>query len=119
MDLNRILDLIGKGADFADLAGRFSMDPVSRKRAGVFEVGNAGLLGKTLFAMKTGERRKLHVGELWHLVEKLAHVPAKKVPLSKVRDKLRQEILDKKVKRQEALWIMDLRANADIKNFLN
>ena len=118
VDVNRILDLLGKGADFGELAGRFSLDRASGKRGGVFEIGNVGVLGKALFAMKKGERRKLRVGELWHIVEKLDHIPAKQVPLGKVLGKLRGEILDKKVRSQEAMWVMDLRANADIKSFL-
>ena len=117
-NLDKVVAALDGGAEFADIARRFSLDRSSARRGGVLEVRNVGLLGRTLFRMKVGERRKIRIGRLWHLVEKLADIPAKNVPLDKTREELRKAIMDRKVRNRRNLWIMDLETDGSIELLL-
>ena len=117
--LERMSTALAKGADFARLARQFSRDAVSRKRGGLLEVRGEGALGRALLSMKTGERRILRVGRWWHLVEKVAAIPAKRARLENVRDRIRQDLIARKARRERGLWIMDLQAKTKVKVYLD
>jgi len=117
-DAERVEKFLSDGVDFGAMARQFSLDKVSGARGGVFEIGNEGALGEALFAMRMGERKRLKVGPYWHVVEKLEVIPAQNAPFKEVRDALERDLLEQKIDRERAGWIMELEAKASIKILL-
>jgi len=117
-DAERAEKFLGDGVDFGAMARQFSLDKVSGSHGGVLEIDNEGPLGEALFAMRVGERKRVRVGKFWHLVEKLEVVPAQNAPFGEVRAALERDLLEQRIDRERAGWIMELEAKASIKIFL-
>jgi parvulin-like peptidyl-prolyl isomerase len=115
-DAESILAQLQGGADFAELAGRFSTDVTTRDRGG--DLGwfpRGGLLvpevEEVAFSQQAGQLSGV-VPSAWgyHIVQTLEYDPAREVdPV--IRDRLRQQAAEQ--------WKEGLRSGADIQQFIS
>lgn len=113
-EAERALELLGQGARFSELAESVSLDTVSARQGGAFEVRREGLLGETLAEMEKGERRILQIGRWWHLVEKVEDIPARPGDFEELREQIREELLHQKAAKEYEFWVAELEAKAEI-----
>ncbi len=106
------------GADFRELAREKSLAPTGKINGGDYGVVTRGLLPREIedvaFAMKPNELRKLESGKSWHVLQALERRPAQPAVYAKVKDDLRQALLEEKIKAVLPDYKRALRAKADI-----
>lgn len=110
---------IKAGADFLKLAREQSLAPTGKLTGGDYGMVSKGMLPPDIeaaaFAMKEGEIRILPTPKGFHLLQALerrAPIPAE---FAKVKDELRQIIMQQKLKNTIPDYLRELRQKADIK----
>ncbi|MDP8911619.1 MAG: peptidylprolyl isomerase [Actinomycetota bacterium] len=111
----RLYQQLAGGADFAKIAKRYSIDPSAKTTGGKFRVTKGGAFDPKFtsasFGLKTGQISqpvKTQFG--WHLIEALGPPrPAGTLPLSQVKESIRQQLLQQKKSKAAADWFNDLR----------
>ena len=112
--VNQLFRRIEAGESFARLARRYSQDPGSKTQGGRLTVARgqtvapfdqtAFLLGKG----KVSQPIKTQYG--WHIIQPLSDVkPAKVTPLGKVREQIRQQLLQSKRNEAMTKWVENTR----------
>jgi parvulin-like peptidyl-prolyl isomerase len=97
------------GADFAQLAKKFSQDTGTKSAGGKYTAskGNdAPEFDKVAFALKTGEISKPVKTQFgWHIIEALGPVkPAKATPFENVKQSIRQQLITQKRSNALSMW---------------
>jgi parvulin-like peptidyl-prolyl isomerase len=100
------------GANFAQLAKRYSKDPGSASNGGKLTVSKGQTVpefDKTAFALKKGELSKpIKTQYGYHIIEALSAVKAASTtPLSKVRASIRQQLEQQKKNEKVTKWLED------------
>ncbi|MFC1705725.1 peptidylprolyl isomerase [Planctomycetota bacterium] len=116
----RALELILRGAEFADVARRESQDPGSAARGGELpmlgrhEMGE--LLAKALFALKPGELKEpVRTGFGWHVLQVIEVQPVARPFDARVRAELESEVGDRPVQWEELTTYLErLRREAQV-----
>ena len=98
------------GADFASLAKKYSQDPGSKTQGGQLTITKGQTVpqfDKAAFALKTGATSKpVHTQYGWHIIQALKPAtPAKKTPLSQVKESIRQQLLQQKRTKAIQTWL--------------
>jgi parvulin-like peptidyl-prolyl isomerase len=109
---NQLYKQIQGGADFAALARRYSQDPGSKKQGGKLTVSKGQTVApfdQTAFLMRTGQIShpvKTEFG--YHIIKALGPIkPAKTTPFSKVKESIRQQLLQLKKNEAMTKWVND------------
>ncbi len=113
--LEKVLERIRSGEDFARLAQVYSEDPASKKDGGDLGYVQRGKLipevERAAFALKPGEVSDIVVSPYGlHLIKVEAYRAAKVTPLEEVKEKIRDTLTEEKSwklarrKAEEALW---------------
>jgi parvulin-like peptidyl-prolyl isomerase len=112
---DRIHRELENGADFAQLAKKYSEDPASKNEGGEFTAQKGATVApfdKTAFALDTGELSgpvKTQFG--WHIIEAVDDVvEASSQELSEVEDQIRTTLLDEKKNTRINEWVEELQA---------
>ena len=108
------------GADFSELARKYSEDPGTRDKGGDLGFFSRGQMvsefEEAVFKLKVGEISppiKTRFG--YHLVQVEAKIPSQEQPYEEVKDRVRQDLLEaKKAQRMEAL-MAELRQKYPVK----
>jgi parvulin-like peptidyl-prolyl isomerase len=102
-----------KGADFAQLAKKYSQDPGSKSLGGKLTISRGQTVpefDKAAFALKTGaisQPVKTQFG--WHVIEAVKPAkPRQSTPLAQVRDSIRQQLLQQKQSDTMTKWVKDV-----------
>ncbi|MBI5630597.1 MAG: peptidyl-prolyl cis-trans isomerase [Elusimicrobia bacterium] len=110
---------IQKGADFAALAREKSIAPTGKLTGGDYGFVSRGMLPPDIetiaFAMKKEEIKLLPTAKGFHLLQALDKKPAVPAEYGKVKDDLRQMLLQEKVKAALPDYLKDLRQRAEVK----
>jgi parvulin-like peptidyl-prolyl isomerase len=111
----KLHDQIQSGADFAELAKKYTQDEASKADGGkftAFEGRTVEPFDKFVFSAKTGELSdpiKTEFG--WHIIEVLSAVkPATTTPLDQVKDSIKTTVLQTKQNAAMKAWIAALPA---------
>jgi parvulin-like peptidyl-prolyl isomerase len=106
------------GANFAQLAKKYSQDPGSKKVGGKLTISKGQTVGPfdtTAFKLPTGQISqpvKTQFG--WHIIKALADVKAAKTtPFSKVKDSIHQTLLQQKRQEASSKWSEKLKKDFD------
>jgi foldase protein PrsA len=105
---------IKAGADFGQLAKKFSQDPSSAEQGGNFTAEKGATVppfDRTVFSLKTGELSKPVKTQFgWHVIEALSAIkPASTKPLSEVEKDIRQQLLQQAQNDAMNKWVADLK----------
>ena len=112
-----------KGADFAELAKKYSQDPVTRLDGGDLKYLGRGHLPSNvenvLFAMKKGDiAGPLRTDRGFHVVLLVDRRESSARSLDQVKRKLRQELYGRKMEKATLAWLAEVRRKAHIDNRL-
>ena len=98
-EAERIERLLADGADFAELARKYSANPNTAPSGGLLRVFSRedqdvpALMRETAFALEPGAHSNvLRVGEWFHLLEVEEHYPPGEVALHRVRDEVKNRL---------------------------
>jgi parvulin-like peptidyl-prolyl isomerase len=110
---------LSNGEDFAELATKYSEDPVSKVRGGdlgYFSRGDmAPTLEKAAFALEVGQTSGIVQTNFgYHLIRLEAKKAASKITLDDMKDELRAYLLQKRSAESLHSYVKDLRSRADI-----
>lgn len=102
------------GADFAALAKRYSTDPGSKSLGGRLTVRKGETVpefDKVAFSLRTGEiASPVHSQYGWHVIQALRPIkPATATPLAKVKEEIRQLLLQQRKTEAVTAWLDELR----------
>ena len=107
-----IYDQLQGGGDFAALAKKFSKDPASASQGGKLTIARGQTVAPfdhTAFLLKEGQvSRPVKTQYGYHIIEPIGEIkPAETTALSKVKESIRQQLLQ--TKRNEAMttWVED------------
>jgi foldase protein PrsA len=107
-----IYDQLQDGGDFAALAKKFSKDPASASQGGKLTIARGQTVAPfdhTAFLLKEGQvSRPVKTQYGYHIIEPIGEIkPAETTALSKVKESIRQQLLQ--TKRNEAMttWVED------------
>lgn len=110
---NELYDQLKAGADFAELARKFSQDPGSKSQGGKLTIRKGETVPefeKVAFELETGGLGapvKSQFG--WHIIEALSDVKAESVaPLDEVRETIREQLLQERRNEVMSKWVDDL-----------
>lgn len=105
------------GADFAKLARTVSTDRVSAAEGGKMPPLPPGsILGAAAFRLQPGELSKvIQTPNGFHLIKLVRLLPASDQRFADVREKIEQELIEKRVHDERAKWLADLHRKAIIK----
>ena len=119
-DAEEIIRKLKMGADFGQLARDVSLDAVSRRAGGEMPPLSRGSpLGDAAFGLKPGEISDVvATPDGFHVIKLRELLSAADVKFESVKDKLRQEIMDRLIAEQREKWADDLLGKADIKRTL-
>lgn len=113
-----VLDVKG-GKDFSAIAKEKSIAPTGKLNGGDYGFVSKGMLPPEIeqvaFAMKPGEVRVLPSGKGYHILQALERRPAEPAQFAKVKDDLRELLLQEKIKAALPDYLRGLRSKADIK----
>jgi len=112
-----VLEKLVKGADFAALARKESIDPVSKRRGGaVVLAAGTGVLETAAFALKPDQLSGiLKTDSGFHVLKLTRIVPARDAKLETVRESLRKEFVERAMPRRTQIWLQDLMRKYEIK----
>jgi parvulin-like peptidyl-prolyl isomerase len=121
--LAKIRDLqarLSNGEDFAELARKYSEDPVSKVRGGDLGFFMRGDMDPALenaaFALEVGQTSGIvQANSGFHLVHLDEKKVAEKITLEKLSDELRSYLLQKRTTEGLKAYLAELRSKADIK----
>jgi parvulin-like peptidyl-prolyl isomerase len=102
------------GANFANLAKKHSKDPGSAAQGGQLTVAKGATVpefDKLAFSLKTGELSKpVKTQYGWHVIEaRSAVTPAKVTPFDKVKEQIKQQLLQTKQNEKMTKWVEDVK----------
>ena len=105
---------IKSGADFAELAKKYTQDQASKADGGKFTAFKGRTVApfdEFVFKAKTGELSKPIKTEFgWHIIEVLSAVkPASETPLAQVHDQIKTTLLQQKQNSAMKTWIANLK----------
>ncbi len=111
---DQLYSQIRGGADFAQLAKRFSQDPSSKDQGGNFSAQKGQTVpafDRTVFELETGElSRPVKTQFGWHIIEAVSAIkPASTRPLSEVEKDIRQQLLQQKQNEALNQWVEELK----------
>jgi peptidyl-prolyl cis-trans isomerase C len=119
--IGSLRDQIKNGADFSELAQRFSQDSLKNKG------GDMGLVdAKLMLPLFRDVAAKLKVGGVsepfqsdygWHLLKLTAKEPAKTTTLDEARDTIAASLKEKKIQEQAKAYVESMRQAADVKTY--
>jgi len=100
------------GANFAQLAKKYSKDPGSASNGGKLTISKGQTVppfDKTAFALKKGELSKpVHTQYGYHIIQALSAVkPAQKTPLSKVQQSIKLQLEQQRKNEVMTKWVED------------
>lgn len=114
-----IASQVRNGADFQALARQRSLAPTGKINGGDYGFVSRGMLPEEIdriaFSMKAGELRIVSSAKGFHVLQVLAHRPAQPAVYEKVKDDLKDLVLEEKMKAVLADYLKELRGKADIK----
>jgi foldase protein PrsA len=107
------------GADFAELAERYSEDTASKAEGGKFKAFKGKTVApfdKFVFAADTGDLSKPIKTEFgWHVIEVLEDIkPPSAQPLSEVRDSINSTLLQEEQNKALQSWVADTKQKYDV-----
>jgi parvulin-like peptidyl-prolyl isomerase len=107
-----IYNQLKAGANFAQLAKRYSKDPSSASTGGKLTISRGQTVrefDKTAFALKKGAlSRPVKTQYGWHIIQALSDIkPATTTPLSKVKDSIRQQLEQKRKNDKVTEWVQE------------
>ena len=109
---DRLYTQLKGGADFAKLAKRFSKDPGSKDQGGKLTIARGQTVApfdQTAFLLPKGSlSRPVKTQYGYHIIEALSVVkPAKTTPLAKVKDQIKQQLLQTERNDKMTKWVED------------
>jgi parvulin-like peptidyl-prolyl isomerase len=111
---DRLYQQLKDGANFAQLAKKYSKDPGSAAQGGKLTVSKGQTVpefDKLAFELKTNELAppvKTQYG--WHIIQALSAVkPAKTTPFDKVKEQIRTQLLETKKSDKMTKWVDDVK----------
>jgi parvulin-like peptidyl-prolyl isomerase len=109
---DRLYTQLKNGADFAALAKKFSKDPGSKDQGGKLTIARGQTVApfdQTAFLLPKGSlSRPVKTQYGYHIIEALSEVkPAKTTPLSKVKDQIKQQLLQSERNDTMTKWVED------------
>ncbi|MBS3135740.1 peptidylprolyl isomerase [Candidatus Woesearchaeota archaeon] len=110
-----VLSLLNKGEDFAELAVRRSKDDSAVNNNGELGIISNGTMIKEFedaaFSLKEGELSKpVNTSFGYHIIKRLPNI----IPLSEVKDAIREELISQKQSGEIEVYISSLRSKATI-----
>lgn len=118
-DADQIVLDVKHGADFSKIAKEKSLAPTGKLNGGDYGFVSKGMLPpeieKVAFEMKPGDLRVLPSAKGYHILQSLERRPAEPAQFAKVKDDLRELLLQDKIKTALPDYLRDLRTKADIK----
>lgn len=110
---------IEKGADFKKLAAEQSLAPTGKMNGGDYGFVSRGMLPPEIegvaFTLKDGEVRVLESGKGAHILQAVARRKAEPASFEKVKDQLRELVMQQKIKAALPEYLRELREKAEIK----
>jgi len=115
---DQLYDRVKGGADFAKLAKQYSQDPGSKKVGGKLTISKGQTVGpfdQTAFLLGTGKiSRPVKTDFGYHIIKALGPVkPAKTTAFSKVKNSIRQQLLQQKKNEAMSKWSEKLKKDFD------
>jgi peptidyl-prolyl cis-trans isomerase C len=94
--MEKILERVRKGEDFAALAKEFSDDPGSKNKGGEYTFGRGQMMPEfesTAFSLKTNQVSDVVTTSFgFHIIKLHERIPAQKLELAKVKDDLKEQL---------------------------
>ena len=119
-DADGILKKLELGAEFDDVAKKFSIDPVSRRDGGQLPplpVDSA--LGKAVGGLKPGEISDVvQLGEGFHVLKFVENIEAEDVQFEDVKGMLREQLMQRVIADKGPAFLMELQSKAQIESRL-
>lgn len=119
-DADDVLAAVKGGADFKQLARERSLAPTGKINGGDYGFVSKGMLPPEIeevaFAMKPNELKVIPSPKGFHVIQALEQRSAQPAQYAKVKDDLREMLLQQKVKAALPDYVKQLRAKADIKS---
>jgi parvulin-like peptidyl-prolyl isomerase len=111
---DEIYQQLRSGGDFAQLAKKFSQDPGSAAQGGELEAVKGSLVKpfeESAFSLESGELSKPVKTEFgWHVIQAIEAIkPSSVTPLAKVKDDIRQTLLQQKQNAAVRNWVNDVK----------
>ena len=110
---------IEKGADFKKLAAEKSLAPTGKVNGGDYGFVTRGMLPPEIesvaFSLKDGELKILESGKGAHLLQAVARRKAEPASFDKVKEQLRELVMQQKIKAALPAYLRELREKAEIK----
>jgi foldase protein PrsA len=118
-DAKQIVADVNGGKDFAAIATEKSIAPTGKMNGGDYGFVSKGMLPPEIediaFSMKPNELRTIPSAKGFHILQALDRRPAQPAEFAKVKDDLRELLLQEKIKAALPAYLRDLRSKADIK----
>jgi len=113
-----ILKQAKSGADFGELAKKYSEDPGSKDKGGEYTFPRGQMMPefeKTAFSLKTNEISDIiETSYGYHIIKLSEKIPAKKVDLDKVKDSIKNFLVKKEIDKHAPQFIASLVKDANI-----
>jgi foldase protein PrsA len=113
-----VIKHLNNGADFKALAREKSLAPTGKMNGGDYGFVTRGILPPDIeevaFGMKMKDLKKLQSGKGWHILQALERRAAEPAVYAKVKEDLRQALLEEKIKAALPEYKHQLRAKAEI-----
>src|SRR6202000_463070 len=107
------------GADFGELAKKYSEDPGSKDKGGEYTFHPGRMVKEfedTAFSMKTNEISDIiETSYGYHIIKLSEKIPAKKVDLSEVKDGIKDHLVQEQFQKQVPAYTTKLVKDADLK----
>src|SRR5579862_5653625 len=114
-----ILKQAKDGKDFAELAKQYTEDPGSKSTGGEYTFPRGKMVKEfedTAFSLKPGEISGIIETKYgYHIIKLSEKIPAKKVEFDKVKDRLKDAMLQDAINKQLRSYIAKLEKEADVK----
>jgi parvulin-like peptidyl-prolyl isomerase len=111
---DKLYQQLRNGADFAELAKKYSTDPGSKNQGGAYKAVQKGQFVKEfdqyLFSAKTDQLSKPIKTQFgWHIIEPTSDVkPASVTPFAKVKGQIREQVEQQKKQEAVSTWVSAL-----------
>jgi len=111
---DKLYQQLRNGADFAELAKKYSTDPGSKNQGGAYKAVQKGQFVKEfdeyLFSAKTDQLSKPIKTQFgWHIIQPTSDVkPASVAPFAKVKGQIREQVEQQKKQEAVSTWVSAL-----------
>jgi parvulin-like peptidyl-prolyl isomerase len=111
---DKLYQQLRNGADFAELAKKYSTDPGSKNQGGAYKAVQKGQFVKEfdeyLFSAKTDQLSKPIKTQFgWHIIQPTSDVePASVTPFAKVKGQIREQVEQQKKQEAVSTWVSAL-----------